>query len=162
MAHMDRRQLLMGGAAGVLGLAAAALGPSSALADEGESEGPMGTWDIQVTDATAQGGPSTFEAATTFAPGGGVVNIDATSPSPGLGSWSGRENGAFMARFMQFSFNSFNPADTSTVKLVVAIDGKSSGNTISGTFTYVVYALNGSVLFPSGKGSFTGTRFAAA
>lgn len=63
---------------------------------------------------------------------------------------------------MQFGFSSFNPSDGSTVKLVVTILGKRSGKTISGTFTYVVYALNGAVIFPNGMGTFTGTRFAAA
>jgi hypothetical protein len=160
MGHIDRRQLLIGGTAGAIGIAAAALGPTTALADEGK--GLVGTWDVQITDATAQGGPSTFEGATTFNPGGGVINMDSSSPATGLGSWSGDEKGAFKARFMQFGFSSFNPSDGSTVKLVVTIQGKRSGNAISGTFTYKVYALNGAVLFPNGMGTFTGTRFAAA
>jgi hypothetical protein len=162
MDSIDRRRLLIGGAAGALGIAAAALGPITALADQGEGGGPVGTWDLQITDATAQGGPSTFEGATTFNPGGGVINMDSGSPATGLGSWSGGEKGAFKARFMQFGFSSFNPSDGSTVKLVVTIKGKRSGNAISGTFTYVVYALNGTVIFPNGAGTFTGTRFAAA
>lgn len=87
MGHVDRRQLLIGGTAGALGIAAAALGPTTALADEGE--GLVGTWDVQITDATAQGGPSTFEGATTFNPGGGVINMDSGSPATGLGNWSG-------------------------------------------------------------------------
>ena len=159
MGHLDRRQLLIGGTAGVLGIAAAAMGPTTAFADEGE--GIVGTWDLQITDASAPGGPTTFEGATTFNPGGGVVNVDSQSPSTGLGSWSEGDDGSFKARFMQFGFNSFNVPDPTTVKLVVTINGKKSGNAISGSFTYKVYTLNGAVVFPNGMGTFTGTRFAA-
>ena len=160
MGNLDRRQLLIGGTAGVLGIAAAAMAPTAALADDGE--GMVGTWDLQITDASAQGGPVTFEGATTFNPGGGVVNVDSQSPSTGLGSWSEEDEGSFKARFVQFGFGSLNPGDPNTVKLVVTIKGKRSGNAISGTFTYKVYTLNGVVVFPNGMGTFTGTRFAPA
>jgi hypothetical protein len=87
--------------------------------------------------------------------------MDAGNASTGIGSWSGgEEGGTFKARFMQFAFN---PNGTTAGKVIVTIpDGKRSGNTISGSFTYVIYALNGTVLFPDGAGTFTGVRFAAA
>ena len=159
MSQIGRRQLLIGGTAGALGIAAVALGPATAaLADDGD--GLVGTWDVQITDLTASGGPATFEGATTFAPGGGVVSMDAASPSTGLGSWSaGEKGGSFKARFMQFAFN---PNGSPGGKVVVTIVGKLTGHTIKGTFTYVVFASNGIVFFPRGKGTFTGTRFAAA
>jgi hypothetical protein len=155
MAQIDRRRLLIGGTAGALGLAAAALGPTTAVADDGEDL--LGTWDVQITDASTPGGPSTFEGAVTFNKGGGFAAMDSNGPSTGLGSWKDDEDGAFKARFMQFGFD-----PQGTVKLVVAIKGKLSGGTISGTFTYKVYTLTGTVLFPDGKGTFTGSRFAAS
>jgi hypothetical protein len=155
MAQIDRRRLLIGGTAGALGIAAAALAPTTALADEGE--GLLGTWDLRITDATAQGGPATFEGAATFAPGGGFAAMDSNSPSTGLGSWAGGDDGAFKARFMQFGFD-----PQGTIKAVVSVKGKRSGKAMSGTFTYKIYALNGTLIFPNGKGTFTGTRFAAA
>jgi hypothetical protein len=156
MDRIDRRRLLIGGTASALGLAAVALGPTTAMADD--SEGPVGTWDLQITDATAPAGtPSVFEGATTFAPGGGLVSMDANSPSTGLGSWSGGEDGAFKARFMQFAFD-----PSGNAKLVVAIKGQTSAKTISGTFTYKVYAPNGTLLFGDGHGTFAGTKFASA
>lgn len=141
----------------MLGIAAAALGPTSALADD-EGGGLVGTWDVQITDATAPGGPTTIEGATTFAPGGALVTMDSNGPSTGLGSWAGAEHGAFKARFMQFSFDPVH----GTAKVVVTVKGRRSGKAISGTFTYKVYDLHGHVLFGDGKGTFTGTRFAAA
>lgn len=157
MGQIDRRQLLIGGTAGAIGVAAAALGPTTALADEGE--GLVGTWDIQITDATAQGGPTTIEGATTFVPGGGLVTMDSGNQSTGLGSWSTVDEHGFKARFMQFAFN---PDGSVAGKVVVTVKGKRSGRSISGTFTYKIYALNGTVIFPAGQGTFTGTRFAAA
>jgi hypothetical protein len=157
MGHIDRRQLLIGGTAGALGIAAAAMVPTTALADDGE--GLVGTWDVQITD-TSRAMPA-VEGATTFAPGGGLVTMDSGNPSTGIGSWSGGdEGGAFKARFMQFAFN---PDGSTAGKVIVTIpNGKKAGNTISGNFTYVIFTLKGAVIFPNGAGTFTGTRFTAA
>lgn len=157
MGHIDRRQLLIGGTAGALGIAAAALGSTTALADEGK--GLVGTWDVWITDKS-RGGPA-VEGATTFAPGGGIVTMDSGNASTGIGSWTGGdEGGGFKGRFMQFAFN---PDGSTAGKVIVTIpDGKRSGNTIRGSFTYVIYALNGTPIFSNGHGTFTGTRFAAA
>jgi hypothetical protein len=58
---------------------------------------------------------------------------------------------------MQFGFS---PQGTS--KVLVSIKGNlSEHDTISGTFTFKVYDLNGQLLFDGGKGMFTGTRFSA-
>jgi hypothetical protein len=122
-----------------------------------EDSGLVGTWDVRITDLAAPGGPTTFEGATTFAPGGTVVTMDSNSPSTGLGSWDNTGDGTFRARFMQFGFS---PQGTS--KVVVSPRGRLSEEaTISGTFTYKVYDLQGHLLFGNGKGTFTGKRFAA-
>ena len=153
---LNRRQLLVGATAGALGLGAAALSPITALAVD--SEGLVGSWDVQITDLSAQGGPATFEGVTTFAPGGGVVTMDSNGPSTGLGSWAKKDGRAFDARFIQFGFS---PQGTSRV--VVSIKGRlSEEGAISGTFTYKVYDLQGHLLFGAGKGTFTGKRFSAA
>jgi len=120
----------------------------------------VGTWDVQITDLTAQGGPTTIEGATTFAPGGGVVTMDSNGPSTGIGSWAKKGGRAFGARFMQFGFG---PTPADTAKVVVTVKGKlTEDDSISGTFTYKVYDLQGHLLFGDGKGTFTGKRFSAA
>jgi len=151
---LNRRQILIGAAAGAVGIGAAALSPITALAAE---RSVVGTWDVQITD-TSGPEPATFEGATTFAPGGGVVTMDSNSPSTGVGSWAKKgERGAFVGRFMQFGFS---PEGTS--KVLVSIKGNlSEHDTISGTFTFKVYDLKGQLLFDGGKGMFTGTRFSA-
>jgi hypothetical protein len=59
---------------------------------------------------------------------------------------------------MQFGFS---PQGTS--KVVVRISGNlSEDDTLSGTFTYKVYDLQGHLLFGDGNGKFTGKRFSAA
>jgi hypothetical protein len=152
---LNRRQLLIGASAGALGIGAAALSPMTALA--AGSSGIVGTWDVQITDLTAMGGPTTFEGATTFAPGGVVVTMDSNSPSTGIGSWANTGGSTFRARFMQFGFS---PQGTS--KAVVSPRGRlTEEGTIRGTFTYKVYDQLGNLLFGAGKGTFTGKRFAA-
>jgi hypothetical protein len=153
--RFNRRQLLIGATAGAVGIGAAALSPMTALAADGS--GLVGTWDVQITDLTAPGGPTTVEGATTFAPGGGLVNMDSGQPSTGLGSWAMDDKREFGARFMQFGFS---PQGTS--KVIVTIHGRLSENSIRGTFTYKVYDLKGHLIFGAGKGTFTGKRFHSA
>lgn len=121
----------------------------------GDSSGLVGTWDVRITDLSGPT-PMTFEGATTFAPGGGVVTMDSNSPSTGIGSWAMDDTSEFDARFIQFSFS---PPATS--KAVITIHGRLTANSITGTFTFKVYDLQGHLLFGGGKGKFTGKRFAA-
>jgi hypothetical protein len=152
---VNRRQLLKGATLGALGIGAAALSPMTALA--AESSSLVGTWDVQITDLTAPAGPTTIEGATTFAPGGGVVTMDSGQASTGIGSWT-KEGSAFSTRFMQFGFGPPGPS-----KVVVSVTGKlSEDDSISGTFTYKVYDLQGTLIFGTGNGTFAGTRFSAA
>ena len=151
---LNRRQLLIGASAGALGIGAAALIPMTALASEDSNL--VGTWDVHITDLTNPTAPATSEGATTFAPGGGVVTMDSTSPSTGIGSWT-KKGHAFSARFMQFGFS-----PQGTTKALVSVKGTLSEGTISGTFTVKVYDLQGNLVFGDAKGTFTGTRFRAA
>lgn len=150
---LNRRQLLIGASAGAVGIGAVALSPITALA--AGSSGIVGTWDVRVTD-TSGPAPVTFEGATTFAPGGGVVTMDSNSPSTGVGSWASTGDGTFRGRFMQFGFS---PQGTS--KVIVSIRGRLSEESIRGTFTFKAYDLQGHLLFSGGKGTFVGKRFAA-
>jgi hypothetical protein len=151
--RLNRRQLLLGASAGALGLGAAALSPITAMA--AGSSGLVGTWDVWITDRSGPT-PVTFEGATTFAPGGGVVTMDSNSPSTGIGSWTMEGDSEFDGRFMQFSFS---PPATS--KTVVTIHGRLAGNSIKGTFRFKVYDLKGHLLFSGGTGTFMGKRFEA-
>lgn len=151
---LNRRQLLVGATAGALGVGAAALSPMTVLAKE--SSGLVGTWDVQITDQTGPGAPTTIEGATTFAPGGGLVTMDSGTPSTGIGSWT-KKGRAFSGRFMQFGFGPPGPS-----KVIVSVKGTlSEEDTISGTFTFKVYDLQGHQFPVDGKGTFTGTRFSA-
>lgn len=152
---LNRRQVLMGATAGALGIGAAALSPMTAMA--ADSSSLVGTWDVWITDQTGPGEPTTFEGATTFAPGGGVVTMDSNGPSTGIGSWAKKSGRSFTGRFMQFGFS---PQGTS--KVLVSIKGTlSEHDSISGTFTFKVYDLQGNQFPVEGKGIFTGTRFSA-
>jgi hypothetical protein len=150
---LNRRQLLVGASAGALGLGAAALSPITALA--AGSSGLVGTWDVWITDRSGPT-PATFEGATTFAPGGGVVTMDSNGPSTGIGSWVMNGEDEFDARFIQFNFSPPAPS-----KAVVSVQGRLEGNSIKGTFRLRVYDLQGHLLFKGGHGTFMGTRFAA-
>ena len=153
---VNRRQLLVGATAGALGIGAAALSPITALAHE--SEGLVGTWDVLITDNSNPAAPTTVEGATTFAPGGGLVTMDSNQASTGIGSWAEKDNGAFVARFMQFGFD---PQGKS--KVVVSVKGKlSEEDSLSGSFTFNVYDLQGGLIFGPGSGTFTAKRFSAA
>jgi hypothetical protein len=153
---LNRRQVLIGATAGALGIGAAALSPITVLA--ADSSSLVGTWDVLITDETGPGEPTTVEGATTFAPGGGVVTMDSSQASTGIGSWAKKSGRAFSARFMQFGFGPPGPS-----KVIVSVKGTlSEQDSISGTFTFKVYDLQGNQFPVDGKGKFAGTRFSAA
>jgi len=154
---LNRRQLLVGATAGALGIGAVALSPMTAMAHKGSAL--VGTWDVHITDNSNPAAPATFEGATTFIPGGGVVTMDSNQASTGIGSWAEKDDGAFHGRFMQFGFD----PQQGQSKAIVSITGRlTEDDTISGTFTFNVYSLQGTLLFGPGSGTFTGTRFGAA
>jgi hypothetical protein len=162
-ASVSRRSLLRGaGIAGVAGLAVAApmaaLAPGVAQASR-EREGAdalVGTWRGTVT---TQGQPS-FEALTTFVPGGTLVasaSIDLTPPnvsSPSYGVWARGEDSHYSVRFLFFTFDAKNnPAGTGEVKAALTLDD----DDLTGSFTLTIFDPTGAVVFTT-PGTISATR----
>ena len=162
-ASVSRRSVLKGaGIAGVAGLAVAAplaaLTPGAARASE-DREGTdtlVGTWRGTVTTP----GQPTFEALTTFVPGGTLVasaSIDLTPPnvsSPSYGVWARDEDGHFQYKFLFFTYDAkSNPAGTGEVKGPITVDG----DDLHGSFTLTIFDLNGVVVFTT-QGTVAATR----
>ena len=162
MAHerIGRRELIMGGGAGVWRFAAGDPGPATAaLAATTTTDGTglQGGWLITRHDDSD---PTTaITGVVTYATGGAFAEMDTNPPSPvGLGSWSKSGDHRFAVTFWSVALdgNTFQ----GTVK--VTVDGTWHGDAITGTYTFSVLdpAGSGTVLV-SGTGSFTGTRIVA-
>jgi hypothetical protein len=139
--QLDRRQLLKGLGAGALAAGAAVtLAPTTALAHDA---GVTGTWNIKIHPS----GQPTFPGVATFAPGGAMMNSDATSTG-GLGVWEGRAGGKFVFKFTTFDFSHGAPG----VPVVVSGHGEVDGNSFHGSFKVSVAGT------PAGVGTVDGTR----
>jgi hypothetical protein len=144
LAKPDRRQMLMGIGAGAVGASAAALAPATALADNEDTGGLLGGWDITITGTQPPSPPR--EAVLMFAAGGGFVVLDSTNPpTTGVGGWTKQGNNGFRFKFLAF--------DPTAGRVVVQGSGTVHQGTISGPFTFVV----GNNVF-SGSGTFSGTK----
>jgi hypothetical protein len=161
MAHerIGRRELIMGGGAGAVALAAVTLPATTAFADDDHRQGGglQGAWAITRHDDSD---PTTaITGVVTYATGGAFAEMDTNPPSPvGLGSWSKSGDHRFAVTFWSVALdgNTFQ----GTVK--VTVNGTWHGDAITGTYTFSVLdpSGNGTVLV-SGTGSFTGTRIIA-
>lgn len=161
-ASINRRQLMVGAGAGVLG-AAAALGtaPLRALAFEGDEVGDIeGSWyvTVQITSPS----PATFDTLYAFATGGVFTRIDGRNNGPAVGTWKRADGGGIVFSALVFNFNagalpspaSRNGAILGNFAAHVAADG-----TLVGTFT--AHGVLGLAGF-SRAGTFTGTKIEAA
>ena len=157
--RIGRRELIMGGGAGAVALAAVTLPASSAFADDdhGRGGGLQGAWLITRHDDSD---PTTaITGVVTYASGGAFAEMDTNPPSPvGLGSWSKSGDHGFAVTFWSVALD--GTTFQGTVK--VTVKGTWHGDAITGTYTFSVLDPSGSatVIF-SGTGSFTGTRIVA-
>jgi hypothetical protein len=151
--RFDRRRVLKGAATfGALGALAAVQGPLTARADE--MTGIEGTWLSTVTTA-GSGAPPPFQALVTFAPGGGLVETDQSTPpsqrSAGQGTWVRTDDDQVSARFLAFLFDTAgHPQGTLIVPFTVRLS--EDGQTFAGAGTFQVVDLTGKAV---ASGSFT-------
>jgi hypothetical protein len=153
MQRIGRRELLIGAGAGTIGLAAIGLPATAAAADEEDSRGLEGGWLITHKDPN-----ESAQAVITFAAGGAVASRDINPPrSAQLGSWRKTGDHHFTATFWDgFSAGPTGP----NLTLKVIIKGTWEKDQISGTFTFALFAADGSPV-QSGAGTFQGTRITA-
>jgi FtsP/CotA-like multicopper oxidase with cupredoxin domain len=151
--RFDRRRVLKGAAAfGALGALAAVQEPPMAHADA--KTGIEGTWLATVTTG-GSGAPPPFQSLVTFAPGGGLVEADQSTPpsqrSAGQGMWVRTDDDQIRARFLAFLFDtSGHPQGTLIVPFTIRLSEEPE--TFAGTGTFQVVDLTGKVV---DSGSFT-------
>ncbi|MDQ6877028.1 MAG: hypothetical protein M3082_04890 [Candidatus Dormibacteraeota bacterium] len=141
--QLDRRQLLKGLGAGALAAGAAAtLGSTAALAGGGKPA-IVGSWKIVIHQ-----GKRTTDAITNFTPDGLMFNIDAGSPSTGLGVWQNRGGGKFVFAFITYDLSKGAPG----IQVHVSGKGTAVAGSVKGTFKVEV----GPNDTPAGSGTFDG------
>jgi hypothetical protein len=150
MERLARRQALKRAGFGALGAGAlAALGTVPVSADGG-TDLIVGTWDVTFRQTHPK--PDHLESLLAFAPGGAVVEADASGPSPSLGTWRRSEDGVV------FSIKSwiFNPDGSLFGKARVNCKASVDAGSVEGAFHITVYDTNGAIIF-SGTGTLSGT-----
>lgn len=157
---LGRRELLIALATGAAGAGALTLAtPATALArdsTDGEAEqdnGFLGAWEVSFSNVT--GGPS-GEAIALFTADGGLLNVQPTYPTAGLGTWvrdGGHDSASF--RIVEWDYRSGTPASK------IVLNGKVHSNpdgSIAGTYDSEVTRQG--VVIESGSFVFFGTRIA--
>jgi hypothetical protein len=166
MVKAKRRQLVKGSAAFTLLLALALLGGSATASAQDDSknqdavqsnsaETPEGSWLYKVTIPDPPGDPIVFVGTETYAAGGGYVEADQLSFTPGYlataghGAWRITGKNRFVLTYLNLTYDaSGNPTGSGKVRQAMTLDGtRYSG---SGDFFY--YDLNGNVI---ASGTFT-------
>ena len=156
--RVNRRQLLIGaGAAG----AAAAVGLASSVtpvaAASSDSSWIVGAWEIVITPDANQGPPQ--PGVITFAPGGVVTDVDANSPSTGVGGWKADDDGRINLTFRNFSFDSNGNAQ-GMATINVTVHSKNDGKGFSGRYKVTATDLSGQTTFFQGTGAVSGKHLA--
>jgi hypothetical protein len=154
---LDRRQILKG--AGVLGVGAlAALAPDTALANDDQNRGLLGSWDtVHIVEAGPFAG--TKDGTFSFSPGGALSANDVDSPATGLGTWARNQEDGFRFTFQEFVFAPQVPKGT---KVKVTGVGTIQRDMIQGRFSFDLLDPAG-IIIPrlSGSGPFHGKRIQA-
>jgi hypothetical protein len=165
------RQLLQSGAALTIMLALAVLGnPAAAFAQDSEnqdavqsnvaSQTPEGSWLYTVTIPNPPGAPIIFVGTETYAAGGGYVEADQLSFTPGYlataghGAWRSSGKHSFLLTYLNLTYDaSGNPTGSGKVRQTTKLEGNHYIG--SGDFSY--YDLNGNVV-ASGTFTITATK----
>jgi hypothetical protein len=156
-----RRRLLSGAAALTVLIALAALGsPATAFAQdstqsEAPSQTPEGSWLYTVTIPNPPNAPIVFLGTETYSAGGGYVEADQLSFTPGYlataghGGWKSTGKDAFLLTYMNLTYDANgNPTGSGKVRQTTTM----SGNSYSGSGDYAYYDVNGNVV---ASGTFT-------
>ncbi|MBA3914754.1 MAG: hypothetical protein H0X25_13100 [Acidobacteriales bacterium] len=160
LANKTRRWLLSAAALTVL-IALAALGsPATAFAQDSiqkaaAGQTPVGSWLYTVTIPNPPNDPIVFLGTETYSAGGGYVEADQLSFTPGFlataghGGWKSTGKDAFLLTYMNLTYDANgNPTGTGKVRQTTTL----SGHNYSGSGDYAYYDLNGSVV---ASGTFT-------
>jgi hypothetical protein len=156
--RVGRREVLLGAAGvGGLGLLATLATPATAWASP-NTNGPNGSYLINGKSAVMV--PThTFQAISTFAPGGSYVHIDTDTPNgTSLGQWASPEQGDFVVTFHNFVFD---PSGNLVGTVTVHVDGGFESDTVHGLYRATGQTTTGGQLFPPDNGTFHGTRIRA-
>jgi hypothetical protein len=148
--------MLRGTGVAVGGAAVASVGLGSpALANS--KNGVAGSWMIVHQDEVD---PTPVRAVISFADGGVFISHDISPAGPPFtGSWERESGHRFRATFWSGFPGDQGPGSSGpTIRIRVA--GRVAGDSISGTFTFTVFAPTGEEL-ESADGTFTGTRIEA-
>ncbi len=156
-----RRRLLSGAAALTVLIALAALGsPATAFAQDSTqskaaSQTPEGSWLYTVTIPNPPNAPIVFLGTETYSAGGGYVEADQLSFTPGYlataghGGWQSTGKDAFLLTYMNLTYDANgNPTGSGEVRQTTTM----SGNSYSGSGDYAYYDVNGNVV---ASGTFT-------
>lgn len=166
MVRAKRRQLVKCSAAFTLLLALALLGGSATASAQDDSknqdavqsnsaETPEGSWLYTVTIPNPPGDPIVFVGTETYAAGGGYVEADQLSFTPGYlataghGAWRITGKNKFLLTYLNLTYDaSGNPTGSGKVRQAMSLDG----NRYSGSGDFFYYDLNGNVI---ASGTFT-------
>ena len=156
-----RRKLLKGAAALTVLVALAMLGsPATAFAQDAiqsnvASQTPEGSWLYTVTIPDPPNAPIVFLGTETYAAGGGYVEADQLSFTPGYlataghGGWKSTGNNTFLLTYMHLTYDANgNPTGSGEVRQTTTM----SGNTYSGSGDYAYFDVNGNMVT---SGTFT-------
>jgi hypothetical protein len=161
LVETTRRRLLSGAAALTVLIALAALGgPATAFAQgstqsKAASQTPEGSWLYTVTIPNPPNAPIVFLGTETYSAGGGYVEADQLSFTPGYlataghGGWKSTGKDAFLLTYMNLTYDANrNPTGSGKVRQTTTM----SGNSYSGSGDYAYYDVNGNVV---ASGTFT-------
>ena len=151
-----RRRMLRGAGVAAGGAAIASVGLGSpALAKS--NNGVAGSWMIAHQD---EEDPTPVRAVISFADGGVFVSHDISPAGPPFtGSWEREGGHRFRATFWS-GFPGDQGPGSSGPTIRIRATGRVERDSISGTFTFTVFAPSGEEL-ESADGTFTGTRIEA-
>ncbi len=136
------------------GSSAAALAQDS-VQSKATSQTPEGSWLYTVTIPNPPNAPIVFLGTETYAAGGGYVEADQLSFTPGYlataghGGWESTGNNTFLLTYMNLTYDANgNPTGSGEVRQTTTM----SGNTYSGSGDYAYFDVNGNMVT---SGTFT-------
>jgi hypothetical protein len=166
LVKVKRRQLVTGVAALTVLVALAVLGSPAvvfaqdAIQSDVASQTPEGSWLYTVTIPDPPDAPIVFLGTETYAAGGGYVEADQLSFTPGYlataghGVWKSTGNNKFLLTYVNLTYDSTGtPTGSSKVRQTTTI----SGNSYGGSGDYHYYNVTGKVV-ASGMFTITAKR----
>jgi len=127
------------------------------VAQNSASQGPEGSWLYTVTIPNPPGAPIVFLGTETYSAGGGYVEADQLSFTPGSlataghGAWKSTGERRFLLTYVNLTYDATGtPTGSSKVRQTTKL--ARTGNSYSGSGDYAYYDLNGNVVL---SGTFT-------